>query len=492
MDSSKFRTPSRDTLLFALALIVLYAVLMAAKLSLWRANVLMNDWAFYNNSFWNTNFRDLWLFSHDRFIVFGYKSYLNEHFGPLLLVIAALYRVVPQPELMLLLLHGAAPVLAAVFIRAAAIEALGDRGLATMIALGYALSPGILWPTVSMVYGFQPDGMLAPLAAMVGWALAARRTGVYWIALGLMLAIKENVPAYGAVLGAGLVLFTARKRQGLITVAVSLAVFVFAAKGIPLITGVENRNVGRVWTFIDNVIHLRPSFDYTALELLVFLAYSLAFLPALYVWPFLAMLGPDALLIGQVNYAKTVTWHVMLPVTVLGMASVFGSARFLKTKVWPAALDARFTRARLLRTYWTVVLAASLIAGPATIWLAYSRYIALASPVDRAAIARAQSLVPPDAGVATTSDIEQYFVRRRVMSSRSDVLGLAPEAFTFAVVNRGALVPGRRGGILDGVDRKDECLIKVAERVARDGGRVMDEGGILVVRFPRLPKLECN
>lgn len=491
MSDVKPAAPSRDTLLFTLALVALYVALMAAKFSLWRANVLMNDWAFYNNSFWNTNFRDLWLTSHDRLVQFGYKSYLNEHFGPFLLLVAVLYRWLPQPEIMLLLVHGASPVLAAIFIRATAIEVLRDTRLAAMIALSYALSPGILWPTMSMVYGFQPDGWLPPLAAMLGWALATRRTGVYFVALGLMLAIKENVPAYGAILGLGLILFTARKRQGLITIVVSLAVFVLAAKGVPFITGVENRNVGRVWTFIDNVIHLRPTFDYTAAELLVFFGYSLAFLPALYVWPFLAMLGPDALLIGQVSYAKTVTWHVMLPVTVLGVAAVYGSARFLTTRAWPAALDARFTRAHVLRRYWTAVLVASLIAGPATIWIAYDRYIALASPVDRAAIARALSLVPAEAGVATTSDLEQYFVRRRVLSSRADVLGKAPEAFTYAVVNRASLTPGRRNGPLAGVAQQDACIIAAAEDVARAGGAVMDEGGILVVRFARMPKLRC-
>ena len=104
----------KPTLLFALALVVLYAVIMAAKLSLWRANVLMNDWSFYNNSFWNTNFRDLWMFSHDRYVVFGYPSYLNEHFAPWLMGLAALYHVVPRPELMLLSLHGASPVIAAI------------------------------------------------------------------------------------------------------------------------------------------------------------------------------------------------------------------------------------------------------------------------------------------------------------------------------------------------------------------------------------------
>jgi uncharacterized membrane protein len=165
---SSLRTPPKRTLLFWLGLVVLYAGIMTVKFALWHANVLMNDWAFYNNSFWNTNFHDLWLFSHDRFIQFGYRSYLNEHFAPLLLVIAALYHWLPRPEIMLLMLHGASPILAAMFIYATAQHLMGDRRLSALIALSYALNPGILWPTISLIYGFQPDGYLPPLAAAAG------------------------------------------------------------------------------------------------------------------------------------------------------------------------------------------------------------------------------------------------------------------------------------------------------------------------------------
>ena len=487
------RAASSSTLLFALGLVVLYAGIMTAKFALWRANVLMNDWSFYNNNLWNTNFRDLWLFSHDRFIQFGYPSYLNEHFAPLLLALAALYGVLPQTqgEAMLLLLHGASPVVAALFIHAAALHLLNDRRLAASIALTYALSPGILWPTISLVYGFQPDCFLAPLAAMAGWALATRRDGMFYLALLLALGVKENVPAYGAILGACLVLFTTRRKLGLITVVISLAVFVLASKGVPLITGVENRNVGRVWAFVDDVLHLRPHFDYTLPEILVGLGYSAVFLPAVWVWPYLGMLGPDLLLIGQVSYAKLVTWHVMLPVTVLGLCATFGTARILATTHWPAALDARLARPKLVRLYWTAMLCINLIAGPVTIWLAYDRYIALASPVDQAAVAKALTLIPKEAGLAVTGDLEQYFARRAVMSSKPDVLGLAAAKFTYAAVNRRGVTPGRRDGPLAVVTRQDECLIAVAEGVARAGGAVMDEGGILVVRFAAMPKLAC-
>lgn len=494
LSSTGSRAASRSTLLFILGLIVLYAAIMTAKFALWRANVLMNDWAFYNNSFWNTNFRDLWLFSHDRYIQFGYPSYLNEHFAPLLLALAALYDRLPQTqgEALLLALHGASPILAALFIHATALHLLNDRRLAATIAFTYALSPGILWPTISLVYGFQPDCLLAPLAAMAGWALATRRDGMFYLALMLALGVKENVPAYGAILGTCLLLFTSRRKLGLITIVISLGVFVLASKGVPAITGVQNRNVGRVWSFIDDVLHLRPHFDYTLPEIMVGLGYSVAFLPALYVWPFLAMLGPDLLLIGQVSYAKLVTWHVMLPVTVLGVAAVFGTARMLATARWPAALDRRIARSRVMRMYWTAMLCVSLIAGPLTIWMAYDRYIALRSPVDRVAVAKALNVIPAQVGVAVTSDLEQYFARRGVVSSRPDVLGLAAADFTYAAVNRRAITPGRRDGPLAGVTLQDECLIAVAEGLARAGGAVMDEGGILVVKFAAMPKLDCQ
>ena len=63
------------------------------------------------------------------------------------------------------------------------------------------------------------------------------------------------------------------------------------------------------------------------------------------------------MLIGQVPYANTVTWHVMLPVTVLGVASVYGTVRILATLAWPAWLDKRVPRRLLMRRYWMTVLA---------------------------------------------------------------------------------------------------------------------------------------
>jgi uncharacterized membrane protein len=491
--SAQLQSPVKSRLLLGTALMALLAGILFVKFALWHANVLMNDWAFYNSSFWNTNFQNLWMFSHDRFVVFGYKSYLNEHFAPLLFVLAALYHWVPWPEAMLLVLHGASPVLAAIGIYATAVQVLKDRNLAVMIALSYALSPGILWPTISLVYGFQPDSLLPPLAAAMGWALATNRMNVYFVAFVLALGVKENIPAYGVILGICLFLFTERRGQAVWTIVLSLLVFAIASKGVSAITGVENRNVGAAWKFIDDLLHLRPKFDYTRAEIIIAIAYGSAFLPALFVWPFMAMIIPDALLIGQVAYAKTVTWHVMLPVTVLAIGSVFGSKRILETSVWPARLDRYIPRPRVLRLYWAVVLIVSLLAAPLTLWIAYDRYIVLRVTVDQGAVATALKLIPAEAGVIVTSDLDQYFVRRRVVTNKLDVVRQAPSEFSYFAVNRRALTPERASGINANANRIDQCFVNAAEQSARSGGKiVLDSGGILVVQTPQLPPLICS
>jgi hypothetical protein len=134
----------------------------------------------------------------------------------------------------------------------------------------------------------------------------------------------------------------------------------------------------------------------------------------------------------------------------------------------------------------------SLIAGPLTIWLAYDRYIALRSSVDQAAIAEALATVPSGAGVVVTSDLEQYFVRF-IVTSRLDVSIKAPGGFSYFVVNRRVLTDRRRNGPLAEVTKQDECFIKAAESVARDGGKVlMDKNDILVAQFVRMPRLDCR
>lgn len=492
---SPARTSRPDSILFFTLLSALYTAILAAKFSLWNSNVLQSDWTFFNNIFWNTNFRDLWLFSYDRFEMLGYVTYLNEHFAPSLIPFAALYQIMPWPEAFLLALHGASPIITAIGIRVIGNHVLKDRWLSTFIALVFAFNPGILWPTISLVYGFQPDCMLPPVAALVGYAIVTRRTGLFFAALLIGCTIKDNVPAYGVILGACLIVFTDWRKQGLLAIVLSITIFLMASKGVPYLTGIQNRNMDTVWRLIFDFLQFSPSHDYTLRGILFAAFYCLFFIPALFMLPYLAMMGPDVFATGGVTWATSGTWHVMLPVAVLGILSVFGSARFLhfQSRGFLAAIDGRISRVKILRSYWIAGLCLSLLAGPATLLLAYNRYIISSVPLDRGALSAAIKLVPPDVGLVTTNDLDQYFTRRRIVTSRVALLQKSPSDFSYLLVNQNALIPTRREGNAAGGFDSDKCLIAIANIVAKSKDTIiLDQGQLLLVKIDALPAINCN
>ncbi len=58
----------------------------------------------------------------------------------------------------------------------------GDPKMAMVAALAYVLNLGILWPTIGQVYGFEPDSLLAPFAALRAMALPHAAVGFIWSA----------------------------------------------------------------------------------------------------------------------------------------------------------------------------------------------------------------------------------------------------------------------------------------------------------------------
>src|SRR5262249_16165307 len=141
---------------------------------------------------------------------------------------------------------------------------------------------------------------------------------------------------------------------------------------------------------------------------------------------------------------------------------------------------------------WTAVLAVSMVTGPLTIAIAYDRYIALRSTVDQAAVAEALRLIPSDAGVLTTSDVEQYFTRRRIVSSNLKPVRTAKPAFSYLIVNRHSLPPDRLNGPLAKAAAADHCLVDTAEGlIGTEGSEVLTYDGILVVRFAPPLKVAC-
>jgi GNAT superfamily N-acetyltransferase len=471
----------RADMLFMIALAALFAGIMAVKIDLWRHDVLISDWVFMKNILWNTDLAGSLLYSEARFQQNGYPSYLNEHFSPMLIPLAFLYKATPFGDVLLLVLQGVCPCLVAVGLRAIGLRLFDDRRLAALMGIAFAFNPAILQPAIDSVYGFHSDSLSPPLIALAAWALLAKRPRTYFAALIAALLVKENVPAYGLIAGALLALSRQYRRQGIATAALSAGVFLLASRGVPLLTGLDNRNVGYAEKFATDLVALRPTFDYTRQELFYAIRYGGAFLPALACWPFLAMVVPDLLVFGQIAHANLSSWHMMPVLAILGVLAVVGSRRFVDGRWAGARLVATDPewRRRAIGLYWAVIAGAAVVIAPVDLWVKHSRFRDMASVVDREALAAAASLIPASAGVATTTDIESYFAHRRVIFTT-----LTPRGLDYAVTNSGAIAAPRCSALPEVCAGDRELISTLAERT-KSGGvvEIFASGGVRAYRL---------
>lgn len=485
--SSVNTTGARDRsadLLFAIALLGLFAGIMLVKVDLWRHNVLISDWVFMKNILWNTNLSGDILYSEMRFRQFGYPSYLNEHFSPILIPLAFLYKAAGRwGDLMLLALQGACPCLVAIALRGIAVQLFHDRRLAALMGVAFAFNPAILQPAIDSVYGFHSDSLSPPLIALAGWAFVAQRRVTYFAALIAALLVKENVPAYGIIAGGLLALSRQNRWLGLATALVSAAVFLIGARGLPLLTGFSNRNVGYAGQFVADVFALRPSFDYSRQELFYALRYGGAFLPALALWPFLAMVIPDLLVFGQVAHANLSSWHIMPVLATLAVLAAIGSHRFVEG-TWPVAsvlIRESGARRRVVNLYWAAVAVAAVAVAPVDLWIKHQRLLSAGSSIDQEALEHARVAIPREAGVATTTDLEAYFAHRRIVFT-----GLRAGGLEYVVVNAGA-VSAQRCAALPEACASDQELIGDVERLAASGEatQIFSRGEVRAYRLAR-------
>lgn len=471
----------RADVVFAAALAVLFIGIMLVKLDLWRHNVLISDWVFMKNILWNTNLSGDILYSETRFQEYGYPSYLNEHFSPLLVPIAFLYKATPFGDVFLLGLQAMCPCLVAVALRGIGLRLFHDRWLAVLMAIAFAFNPVILQPVVDLVYGFHSDSLSPPLIALAAWALLAEHRCIYYLAVVAALLVKENVPAYGLISGALLAVGPRHRTLGLTTVALSATAFWLGSQGIPAVTGLTNRNVGYASAFLHDLISLKPTFDYTRQEALYALRYGGAFLPAFALWPFLAMVVPDLLVFGQIAHANLSSWHMLPVLTILGVLAVIGSRRFVDGTWSPARwlIDDAGRRSRAIRIYWTVVGAAAIAVAPVDLWIKDRHFRPMGSAIDREALVTAQTLVPIAAGVATTTDLEASFAHRRMIFT-----ALSAQSIEYVVVNAAAVTETRCRSIPEAC-RGDLALIRTVEQRAKSGRAVeiLSSAGIRAFRL---------
>lgn len=126
-------------------------------------------------------------------------SYLGNHVRPILLLVAPLYRLWPDPR-MLLVLQSVALGAAAVPLYWVARRCIDNRIAEIVLVVCYLMYPALGYANL---FDFHPLVLSIPLLFLAYWAKLEGRRAVFWIAVLLALFTKEEmavpIAAWGAV-----------------------------------------------------------------------------------------------------------------------------------------------------------------------------------------------------------------------------------------------------------------------------------------------------
>ncbi|MBN1815197.1 MAG: DUF2079 domain-containing protein [Anaerolineae bacterium] len=204
----------RTAVLFLSGAVVVYAILFGV-LSLLRYDTFHAstfDLGIMAQATWNTAHGRWFETSIDRATnteLIG--SYLGNHVRPVLLFLAPIYRVWPDPRL-LLVLQSVALGLAAFPLYLVVRKQTEDTRAALIVACCYLAYPALGF--LNLV-DFHPVAFSIPLIFLAYWALQEERMGLFWIAVSLSLFVKEEMLVPIAAWGLVNLLWGKRRRIGL-------------------------------------------------------------------------------------------------------------------------------------------------------------------------------------------------------------------------------------------------------------------------------------
>jgi uncharacterized membrane protein len=367
-------------------------------------------------------------------------SRLGAHFDPILALLAPLWWVWPDPEL-LLVVQAVAVAAGALPVFWLARKHVGSDRAGAALALAYLLSPPVQWLTVS---DFHPVAFACPLLLFAWWHLDQGRLWAFALLAGAAVATKEHVGLAVAAIGVWYAVRHRAPRTGAaIAVVAGTAALVAALVVVP--------QFAPTGTSAFESRYESPSLDGRDLSYLVSLLLPLALLPLAGPWALLAAL-PELglnLLSSTVTQTSVKTHYAATAAPALLAATVFGVARLGARPAYLAALAA---------------LAGTILLGP------LGRVPTRADAHDAAA-RRALALVPAGAPVSATNSLGAHLSeRRRIFSfpvlEEAEWVVVDEQRLTFL----DSLAPARARAPLNALKRDPAWT------------RVFAEDGILVLR----------
>jgi uncharacterized membrane protein len=367
-------------------------------------------------------------------------SRLGAHFDPILVLLAPLWWIWPNPEL-LLVVQAVAVAAGALPVFWLARKHVGSSRAAGALALAYLLSPPVQWLTVS---DFHPVALACPLLLFAWWHLDEGRLWAFALLAAAALATKEHVGLAVAAIG---VWYALRHRSPRTGAAIALA-----AGGAALVAAlVIVPHFAPAGSSAFESRYESPSLDGRDLGYLASLLLPLALLPLAAPLALIAAL-PEVglnLLSNTATQTSVKTHYAATLAPAFLVASVFGVAR----------LGARFAYAAAL-----AALLGMIALGPIG-------RVPIRADAHDAAARRALALIPAGAPVSATNSLGAHLSARR-------------RVFSFPVLREAAwvVVDERRLTFLDSLapNRAREPLAALRRHPAWT--RVSAEDGILVFR----------
>jgi uncharacterized membrane protein len=312
-------------------------------------------------------------------------SRLGAHFDPILVLLAPLWWLWPEPEL-LLVVQAVAVATGALPVYWLARKHLGEGWPAAALALAYLLSASVQWLTVS---DFHAVALACPLLLFAWWHLDEDRLWAFALFAVAAMATKEHVGLAVAAMGVWYAL--RRRRRAGIAIAVAGGAVALAAA---LVVVPHFAPAG------DSAFESRyedPSLDGRDLSYLAQLLLPLALLPLAAPLVALAAVPELALnvLSSTITQTSVKTHYAAVALPALLAATVFGAARLDRRLAYLAAAASA---------------AGALLLGP------LGRIDVRSDEHDEAA-RRALALIPEDAAVSATNALGAHLsTRKRIFS----------------------------------------------------------------------------
>jgi len=413
---SRIRTrgPSKPKLItceviLLLLLLLFFLSTLFIKFSYYRKSYLTSDIALYMNIFWNTDFHRHFLFTEYLHDLYGWRTFLKDHFAPSILLFVPLYKLLPFCGT-LLVTHSLAVTLTGILIYVIGRDILRSKILALFCAVGFLFHPSTVMATIDSVYGFHHDCLIPLLLAGAVLALINNRFKTFSVILIILMGLKESLVFTGITAGIILLFVPEYRKYGWVTLAMACLFGLVGMWIYPLLGNFQNRHaVG----MISKCLSLYSSAD-ARRELLDNLPYwvvMFSFLPAVFKPALLILIVPD-LTMFLLAGIKPIDWHIFSMVTFLSIGSIYGLATLQSAQGRNIHAFIR-KQYRLLTKISVLILILTAFLGNMTLCWRYLKIHSVKARVDFAELSEIKKIVSSEDSIATTADLLVHFANRR-------------------------------------------------------------------------------